>query len=147
MKDATYELRQEREWLVRVAPYVNFVLNSLRLVVPVAAAVAGVVLPKPDLEGLSSRIELMKIIADKLPSDIATRGRGAEPRTDGNMTTAEGAALRAFRVLLFRHDPTRAFGDLRRVQSPSGDLLWVCPEHHREYDPGLPAIPEQQTPT
>jgi internalin A len=43
--------------------------------------------------------------------------------------------------LLFGLDEKRAFGDMRRVQSPSGDFLWVCANHYPEYDPGLPVIP------
>jgi len=45
------------------------------------------------------------------------------------------------REIVFEKDPLRAFGDMRRVQSPPGDLLWVCPVHYPEYDPGLPALP------
>jgi len=45
-------------------------------------------------------------------------------------------------MLIFANDPARAFGDLRRVQAPSGDFLWVCTDHYPEYDPGLPVIPQ-----
>ena len=56
---------------------------------------------------------------------------------------AEGAELRAFRALLVQLDSTMRFGDLRRVLTPSGDYLWICPrpEHYRIYDPGLPTLP------
>lgn len=137
---ASYELRHEKEWVESLAPYVNFVLRSLRLVVPIASAVAGVVLPKPDVEDLSRQIDLMKAVAEKLPAEI-TRYGSPEQHQDGQMTVAEGAALRAFRALLFRYDEARSFGDLRRVQAPSGEILWACPVHHQEYDPGLPTIP------
>jgi len=58
------------------------------------------------------------------------------------VSSAEGLAARALRMMLFEHDPSRGFGDLRRVQSPSGDFLWVCTTHYTEYDPGLPSIPD-----
>ncbi len=58
------------------------------------------------------------------------------------LTAAEAAGLRALRRLLFEHDPTRSFGGLRRVQAPSGDLLWTCAIHYPLYDPGLPFIPD-----
>jgi internalin A len=45
------------------------------------------------------------------------------------------------REIIFKSDPLHAFGDMRRVQTPSGDLLWVCPYHYPEYDPGLPKLP------
>ncbi|MEV4639071.1 COR domain-containing protein [Actinoplanes sp. NPDC049548] len=138
---ASYQLRQEKEWLSQAAPYVNFLLKSLRLVVPVAAAVAGVILPKPDVDDISAQIDLMKSVADQLPHQIGSAEREGE-KLDSKLTVAEGAALRAFRALLFRYDDSRYFGDLRRVQAPSGEYLWVCPHHHQEYDPGLPAILE-----
>ncbi len=25
--------------------------------------------------------------------------------------------------------------------NPTGDYLWVCPVHYRQYDPGLPVLP------
>ena len=25
-------------------------------------------------------------------------------------------------------------------QAPAGDLLWVCENHYRDYDPGMPVI-------
>jgi internalin A len=62
-------------------------------------------------------------------------------QTAGELTLAEGAALRALRVMLFQLDKSRAFGGLRRVQAPSGDFVWVCAEHYPDYDPGLPALP------
>jgi internalin A len=136
--DASYELRQERDWMVQAAPYLSFVLKALRLVVPVASAVAGVILPKPDIEELGAEIELMKLVVEKLPRISVKPGREEEASTD--LTSAEGAGLRAFRALLFRYDESRYFGDLRRAQAASGEYLWVCPKHHQEYDPGLPVL-------
>lgn len=64
---------------------------------------------------------------------------------DGRPTT-HGIQISA---LSFRHpqldvkEPDHAFGDMRRVQPPAGDLLWVCADHYREYDPGLPILPQR----
>jgi hypothetical protein len=34
--------------------------------------------------------------------------------------------------------------NLRHVtDKKSGDVLWVCATHYKEYDPGLPVLPEQ----
>ena len=38
------------------------------------------------------------------------------------------------------------FSGQDRVRSPdkgSGDVLWVCPRHYEEYDPGLSVLSEQ----
>ena len=85
----------------------------------------------------------MKTLVDKLPEHVGEHERDTEPhkpRKD-QLSPAEGQALRNFRTLLFRNDPGRTFGGLRRVQAPAGEFLWVCTHHYPEYDPGLPDIP------
>jgi hypothetical protein len=54
--------------------------------------------------------------------------------------------LRAIRAIIFAHEQLCAFGGLRRVQTPAGDLLWVCGNHYADYDPGLPVIQERKPP-
>ena len=84
----------------------------------------------------------MKTIVDDLPGQPIKELVDVDPRQVADqITAAEGEALRALRALIFEHDPLRKFGGLRRVQAPSGDFLWVCPNHYTEYDPGLPAVP------
>ena len=140
--DATYEFARPREWLDTVSPYVILIGRTLRLLVPVAGDVPGVVLPEHQLRHISHQLELMKSLASSLPYDL---GRSwSTPATieaqSARLTAAEGAGLRALRALLFEQDRSRSFGDLRRVRTVSGDLLWVCPTHYREYDPGLPDV-------
>ena len=36
------------------------------------------------------------------------------------------------------------FKDLNRVRTPDGGFLWVCDEHRKLFDPGLPEIPETE---
>jgi hypothetical protein len=85
----------------------------------------------------------MKTLVDKLP-EAKPHELEIEPEAQhtvvSRLTPAEGQALRALRVLLFRQDQNRAFGGLRRVHAPSGDFLWVCADHYRHYDPGLPRL-------
>jgi len=33
--------------------------------------------------------------------------------------------------------------NLRPVTDKTDDVLWVCPAHYKEHDPGLPVLPEQ----
>jgi internalin A len=84
----------------------------------------------------------MKALVADLPSESAPFTDDVSLRnTAGQLNEAEGQALRALRLIVFEHDRQRAFGGMRRVQAPSGDFLWVCPDHYREYDPGLPTVP------
>ena len=84
----------------------------------------------------------MSTIMDDLPTKPAQDlGESVLGKTTDPLTAAEGEALRALRNILFEHDRLQAFGGMRRVLAPSGDFLWICPDHYSEYDPGLPIIP------
>ncbi|MBM7864451.1 COR domain-containing protein [Lentzea nigeriaca] len=135
--NATYDFKPTKEWITTIGPYVRFIAGMLRFVVPVAGAVYATTLTKDELELVKADIELTKTLADKLPQ---SQGESTTSLPQG-MTRAEGAGLRTLRSLLLALDPVSAFGDLRRVHTPSGDIAWVCPHHHNLYDPGLPELP------
>ena len=137
---ASYTIRQPRSWIHTVAPYLNAVLKTLQVAVPVTVALAGVVLPANVIAAAREELKLMSALAEQLPKDVLNPSSDLSHSGHG-LTTAQGAALRAIRVLLFEHDVARAFGDLRRVVSPSGDFLWVCPTHYAQYNPEPPSVP------
>ncbi len=139
---ASYSLDQPKDWLVRIGPYAILVFKALRLVIPIAASVAGVVLTDEQLRHAKHELELMTTVVAELPDQISEEQRQLTAgESESQLTLAEGHGARALRVLLFEHDRMREFGDLRRVQAPSGEFLWVCDDHYAEYDPGLPRIP------
>ena len=142
-ESARYSLSPPKDWFAQISPYAALVFKTLQLVVPLAGAVGDVLLSSDQFAQARSELELMsKIVADLptgLPKD--SDAVGLIERDDGTLTAAEGQALRMIRVVLFERDHLRAFGGMRRVQAPSGDFLWVCPEHYSEYDPGLPKVP------
>jgi internalin A len=141
---ATYDLDPPKAWFVKVAPYARLVFRTLQLIVPAAGAIDVDAISPPHRDDAKARLDIMQAIVDDLPSDsIAVSGREFADRDGGTgkLTQAEGQALRAARKIIFDHDYLRAFGGMRRVQSPAGDLLWVCPDHYPEYDPGLPTLP------
>jgi hypothetical protein len=85
---------------------------------------------------------MMKTIVDDLPGNSHADPTDAGlSQTAGQMTSAEGDSLRALRTIIFKHDPGANSVVLRRILAPSGDFLWVCPDHAAEYDPGLPVLP------
>jgi internalin A len=144
---ASYILDQPSEWLTRVTPYATLVVRALQLVTPIAGSLAGVLLTPGQLRAAQSEIQLMTALVADLPGknpiaddDLATLDSG------GQLTSAQGQAWRALRLLLFEHDRTRVFGGLSRMQDPSGEFLWICPDHYADYDPGLPAIPVVEPP-
>jgi hypothetical protein len=102
-------------------------------------------MPEEQLKHAQSQLDLMKTLVADLPlKEIQDQSELVATESARQLTPAEGQAARAIRVLLFEHDRKRAFGDLRRVQTPSGEFVWVCSGHYPEYDPGLPSIPESE---
>lgn len=142
---ATYELDPSKEWFARVAPYARIALRTLQLAAPIAIAIEVASLPTSLQGDAQTRLEVMKAIVDDIPDDVLSDvgdDELPEPASQPDrLDRAEGQALRAVRQVLFQKDLAHAFGDMRRVQSPAGDLLWVCPLHYPEYDPGLPILP------
>jgi internalin A len=142
---ASYFLDQPKDWLVRVGPYAILVFKALQLVVPIAGAVAEVVLTPDQLNSAQHELNLMTTLVADLPTETFDEPPEFISRESASqLTLAEGQAARALRVLLFEHDHMRSFGDLRRTQTPSGDFVWVCPDHYSDYDPGLPKMPQAQ---
>ena len=139
---ATYELDPPKEWLAQIAPYAILVFRTLQLIVPLSGAVTVASLPQAQLGKAQAHLQIMTTLVADLPDNME-RGPadGGIEEATGQLTIAEGQALRAVRAIVFEHDRLRAFGGMRRVLSPSGDLLWVCADHYPYYDPGLPAIP------
>ena len=139
---ASYQLDVPEDWFARTGPYVALVVRTLQIVVPLAGNLAAVALPSDQLARVQVDLQLMSTLVADLPSkpgqDLAST---AMRQASSDLTPAEGEALRALRIVLFQLDKMQAFGGLLRVQAPSGDFLWVCAEHHRDYDPGLPVLP------
>jgi hypothetical protein len=141
---ASYDLDPPREWLARIAPYASLVFRTLQLVVPLAGSIGATALPQMQGGSAQTYIQLMNTIVAELPEAGPQETIDADADTSGSagkLTASEGAALRAVRAIVFQHDQLRSFGGMRRVQVPSGELLWVCADHYPYYDPGLPFIP------
>jgi hypothetical protein len=137
---ATYALDVPKEWFTRIAPYARLVCKTLQLIVPLAGAVATAAVPAVQRTSTQDDLKIMTTLIDDLPAIAGYHDAEDLAKSSGHLTTAQGEALRALRAIIFEHDRLRAFGDLRRVQTPAGDLLWVCRGHHHEYDPGLPNV-------
>jgi internalin A len=141
---AAYDLDPPREWFAKVSPYAALIFATLQLAVPIAGSVAAnVLIPVDQFDHAKGELELMKILVANFPEQgVQERGHSySEALKAGQLTAAEGQGLRALRTLLFEQDQPRSFGGLRRVQAPTGDFLWVCPDHYPSYDPGLPVVP------
>jgi GTPase SAR1 family protein len=139
---ASYELAPPRDWFVKISPYATLIFKTLQLVVPLAGSAAELLLTPDQYARAQGDLQLMSTLVADLPAKSQPK-TSSTPMVDamGQLTAAEGQALRMLRTILFENDQIRAFGGMRRVQAPSGDFLWICNEHYHEYDPGLPTIP------
>ena len=134
---AQYDFTRPKNWLVKLAPYLLVLTTVLRDVVPVGGAALGLAMSDKDYEKIKKDLDLMKELVEHLPvGSIDANTISALGRRD-----AAGAELRSLRALLIGLDPAMRFGDLRRILMPTGDYLWICPQHYPAYDPGLPVLP------
>ena len=138
---ATYKIDPPKDWFSTVAPYAVLIFRTLQLIVPLVGSIAVALLPRERIESAEARLEVMKTLVEDLPSVLPELGDGGPEQTTNKLTSAEADALRALRAIIFKSDPLRSFGGLKRVVAPSGDFLWVCADHYAEYDPGLPVLP------
>jgi internalin A len=140
--DATYSIRRRRDWFRAISPYAALVVRTLKIATPIVKDVMGIRLDQKSFSDVQHELDLMKTLVDKVADVSAVdMHRGFGGGTDLNLNYLEGAGLREFRTFLVDTDRMRNFGGLRRVTDSSGDYLWVCPDHYREYDPGLPRLP------
>ncbi len=138
---ATYSLDQPKGWLVRIGPYATLVFKTLQLAIPHLSSVTDI-LTKAQLKNAQNLFEQMETLITVIPHEPIEDESGLNSiERESQLSEAQGQALRGIRVVIFEHDHARAFGDLRRVQAPSGDFLWVCARHYSYYDPGLPSAP------
>ena len=137
-----YIIEQPKDWLVKMAPYMSVMLSGLKIVASIAAGAGGVI-----DERLYSDIKEEVGLMDKVVSNFSPKGdwEGERPVEKEADLSAEGAqGLRAFHDLLHHVGWKPGAANLRRVIDKStGHILWVCPRHYKEYDPGLPHVPEQ----
>jgi len=146
--EGTYIIREPRKWLVKWAPYLRLASRVLRLAVRIVPKALDVYVPVSLPDGTKEGLVLMEEIASQALDqaegiDEPSSRLGSLDEAGGGSAAqvAEGASLRALHHLLRKLDPGRQFGGLQRVVPPTGGYLWVCPAHHKHYDPGLPILP------
>jgi len=134
-----YAFSKPREWLVRITPFARLVAKTLKIAVPLAGPLLGMVADEVLVKSIKPQLEFMETLTSELlAGDLEATASGSESTT--GLTSAEGAGLRELHTLLVEVDPSRAWGKLKRVLTTAGDYLWVCPEHYHVHDPGLPIL-------
>jgi internalin A len=131
--DPSYSFSRPKEWFADVAPYIRIAARALSLVAPIVGAGSTLITEDSSVADIS---KLMSSLGAALNApQILT-----EDSTDAVLSRAEGAALRRLRSLILELDPSRDFAGLRRVLAPTGQYLWLCEDHYRLYEPGIPHL-------
>jgi hypothetical protein len=149
MEEGVYELKQPKEWLQKTLPILKHVMEILKFYVPLISATAKGILPQSSWDLARTRLEGMGEIADKMPKVEDIYGPDYGPKKIPPINPKEeagfhftGAELRVIYDLLHHLDSSHYWGGLRKTMSPEGDILWLCPEHYKIFDPGLPKLPK-----
>jgi hypothetical protein len=98
------------------------------------------------MEEMKNNIKLMEAMTKNLPTFKAESASSVRASQDpvGPDQTATGAALRALYSFLTDVDKTQNWGGLEHTVTPDGNILWLCAEHRKQYEPkvlNLGAIP------
>lgn len=139
--EGEYVFDGARSWLLRIAPLVRAVVQTLRYAIPIGGAVVKAGVDATLLKEIGPKIDVMeKAVTTLLKGEFDPRKGG---HTEFQLRDyASGAHLRELRKLLKRVDPSEVWGGLRRVQVKTGDFLWLCPNHYRVFEPDLPVLPK-----
>jgi len=131
-QNSSYRFRPTAEWVEDVLPYWAPVQNVLKTCTPVLKAVAKAKFPfLPD--ALSRSLESA---AEASTATNANRGDllAKELGPNKSPTQVWEQARTKLRALIQdldakRKDPSSHWGGLRQTHTPSGEILWLCPEH------------------
>jgi internalin A len=137
--DGTYHFVQSADWVRKVSKYARPILALLRTAAPLAGALADILPAREQLNSASSELEHMQALLDEFP-EFPEDGPDWSAAESKQPTAASGHYLREVRHLLGQIDGFETYGGLDRVQTRTGELLWVCPRHSTAYNPGLPDI-------
>jgi internalin A len=130
-----YPLREAKDWWLKLRPWFNHLLTTLRIVLPVGKAL-GTLYDASGVEQIQEQLAFMEEINSLIPElgkldSLSEAVPGSHVHRDQEMT---GAALRALYQFLVQADPSRMWGGLARVVTLDGNILWLCEKHHQEFE-------------
>ena len=122
-----YELTLERAWLRAMAPYLIGLTKVLKLAVPLAAPVLGMV-DQATTDLYRNQIDVTAKLVAALPGELGINLEDADLMSspDSHVRSIEGSSLRSLRSLLESVDSQQEWGHLVPLLTPEGHLLWLC---------------------
>jgi internalin A len=133
-----YQIDQPQEWVVKIAPYANFVLDVLKVVAPMVSPAVNLVKGPKTTDDWKDQLDLTKAIIDKLPAEIKMPNRDLTP---GQMLSEpERSGILALHRFINEVDPTQAKLGLHRVATYTGDYRWLCDHHYAAWQSNIPDV-------
>ena len=129
-----YDLRQTKDWWVKVSPWLKHLITFLKFGVPIAGKILDAALTEEMYKRLDNQVQLLEKIIEDLP-DIAEHDPTslAERHHPGGFEQNIGPALRVLHSFLKEADPHQYWGGLQKVVTEGGNILWLCEEHAQPY--------------
>ncbi len=131
-----YLVRQSEDWWTKISPWLNHLIQFLKFAVPMAGKAAGVAYDEIVMKDLKSSIELMEEITKNIPElpalDSMKRANVVPYIAEDQHVV--GPALRVLHNFLRENDPREYWGDLNKIITPDGNILWLCSEHRAQYE-------------
>lgn len=132
LKDGLYTIKISKKWLIAIAPYYNKMLKTLKWIVPILIPGAKALLDETVAGEAEPTLRILKDYIKDLP-EINIKERDEEFFEDSEFRYAQGAELRYIHQFLDEVDKNHYWGGLCRKVTPEGYILWLCPEHVKEY--------------
>jgi hypothetical protein len=130
-----YDLQVPREWWASVAPWLKYLITFLKFGVPLGDAL-GVVVEATDFKAIQNQLKLLEQITSELPDVVVESDpfRPVEKEMQVSREQVTGPALRVLHSFLDKVDTHHYWSGLQRVETPDGNILWLCAEHARPYE-------------
>lgn len=136
--EPSYMFTRPKEWFRRSAPVIRMMAKMLRIL-PVLSGVGALAIDGMDSEMALEELAIMSAIGE---ASWDLYAEGGDDEAVGILPVGNGSGYewRVLKELLLEVDPPpQRFAGLSPAAALGGDVVWVCPTHLRQYDPGLPS--------
>ncbi len=127
-----YHIKVSREWLLTIAPYYNRMMKFLRWTLPMINPAVANLIGQELL--YKNEIDFAKNILKSIGNDIKTTKINILTDDDALRRIQARSEINALSEILKEADPAEVWGGLIRKITPEGYVVWICPEHAKEYD-------------
>jgi internalin A len=129
------EINKTKEWWLEFSSWLSILLEMIKFAVPVVQAIPHIEIPEDTFSEFEKDLDIMMQFANRLPKEGFSKDIDRMIKDmDSRPRMAVDSALRLLYSLLNKLDPVHEWGGLSHVLTPDGTLLWLCPEHKKEYE-------------